>query len=55
MNEELTGIDAQMAAAAEELETVPLKPKKSDITVRTVALAWAPYWMQGEQQTPAFS
>ncbi len=54
MNEELAGVDTQMSAAAEELETVPLKPKKSDIQVRTVALAWAPYWKQGEDETPAF-
>ena len=30
--------------SAEALETVAVKPKKADITVRLVALAWAPYW-----------
>ena len=34
---EISQIDADTTASAEELETVPLKPKKSDITVRTVA------------------
>ena len=29
---------------AEELETVTVRPKKSDITVALVALAWAPVW-----------
>ena len=29
---------------AEELETVTVRPKKSDITVSLVALAWAPVW-----------
>ncbi len=55
MNEELAGVDTQMNAAAEELETIPLKPKKSDIQVRTVALAWAPFWKQGEEETSAFT
>jgi hypothetical protein len=54
MNEEMAGIDTQMNAAAEQLETVPLKPKKSDIEVRTVALAWAPYWKQGDDETSAY-
>jgi archaellum component FlaC len=54
MNQEMAGIDTQMNAAAEQLETVPLKPKKSDIEVRTVALAWAPYWKQGDEETSAY-
>ncbi len=32
-------------AAVEEIEEKPIKPRKSDIDVLTVALAWAPYWM----------
>ncbi len=34
-------------AATETLERVPLRPKKTDIKVRLVALAWAPYWQGG--------
>jgi ribosomal protein L44E len=29
---------------AEELATVAIKPKKADIAVELVALAWTPYW-----------
>lgn len=32
----------------EVLETVTIKPKKSDIQVQLVTLAWVPYW-QDEQ------
>jgi hypothetical protein len=28
---------------SEELETISVKPRKTDVTVRTVALAWAPF------------
>ena len=39
----------------EALETVTVRPKKSDITIRLVGLSWAPFWMnpQGEP-TPAW-
>ena len=39
-------LDASAAAsdpAAEKLETLALRPKKTDITVRRVALLWLPY------------
>jgi hypothetical protein len=26
------------------LERIPLRPKKTDVKPRLVALAWAPYW-----------
>jgi hypothetical protein len=51
---EIGEIDADVNKSADELESVPLKPKKSDITVRTVALAWAPHWKVGDEETPAW-
>ncbi|HTL30356.1 MAG TPA: hypothetical protein VL282_14085, partial [Tepidisphaeraceae bacterium] len=51
---EIGEVDADINKSVEELETVPLKPKKSDITVRTVALAWAPNWKTGDAETPAW-
>ena len=39
---------ARIDPLTEELETVAIKPKKADITVELVALAWTPYW-QDEQ------
>jgi hypothetical protein len=40
--------------AAEPLETVALKPKKTNIAVRSVVLAWTPYWQSGGSATPAW-
>jgi hypothetical protein len=49
--------EAETAALAEKidpltepLETLSIKPKKTDILVQLVTLAWAPYW-QDEQGT----
>jgi len=39
---------ARIDPATETLETISIRPKKSDIQVQAVALAWAPYW-QNEQ------
>jgi hypothetical protein len=40
---------------AEELETVVVRPKKKDIAVNLVALAWAPHWeAEGGAGTPAW-
>jgi hypothetical protein len=47
IDEEKSRVAAQYNPLTEELETIALKPKKTNISVRTVVLAWAPYW-----QTP---
>jgi len=39
---------ARIDPATETLETISIRPKKSDIQVQAIALAWAPYW-QNEQ------
>ncbi len=38
----------------EDLETVVIRPKKKDIAVNLVALAWAPYWQRGPEAAPAW-
>ena len=55
LNELQAQFEAESAALSErfdplteQLETVSVKPKKSDITVQLLSLAWAPYW-QDEQ------
>ncbi|HEX6036092.1 MAG TPA: hypothetical protein VFY83_16760, partial [Anaerolineales bacterium] len=66
VQQQLTDLQAQFEAESaalldrfdpltEALETVSIKPKKSDILVQLVSLAWAPYW-QDEQGilTPAW-
>lgn len=45
---ESTALAEKIDALSEELETVSIKPRKSDIQVQLVSLAWAPYW-QDEQ------
>jgi hypothetical protein len=39
--------------STEPLESVSLKPKKTNIEVRTVVLAWTPFWNVNDQLTPA--
>jgi hypothetical protein len=66
IKKQLTDLEAQFEAESnalaekvdpltEVLETVTIKPKKSDIQVQLVTLAWVPYW-QDEQGdvTPAW-
>ena len=40
---ELAASAAAIDPATEKLETLTLRPKKSDITVRKVVLLWRPY------------
>ncbi len=40
----------------ETLETAALRPTKTNISVKTVVLAWTPYWQAGDRSlTPAWS
>ena len=41
---EVRDLDRKSDPLTEPLETVALKPKKADVAVKLVALAWAPYW-----------
>lgn len=45
---ETEAINQSFDAQAESLETIALKPKKADIAVKHLSLAWTPYW-QGSQ------
>lgn len=55
-NEETAALEAKMDPQTETFETVAIKPKKTDISVQLVALAWAPYWQDSQGQvTPAWS
>jgi len=59
INQQITDLDAQFKAETdslekshdpqtEQLETINLKPKKSNIAVKLFTLAWAPYWQDAE-------
>jgi hypothetical protein len=41
---ELASLEAGTGGPADPLETLALRPKKADITIRVCALVWAPYW-----------
>jgi hypothetical protein len=43
-SQEIAALESAINPATESLESVVIKPKKTNITVRLVALAWAPYW-----------
>jgi len=51
---ETAALEAKLDPLAEELESLNLRPKKADISVQLVALAWAPFWDRGGERTPAF-
>jgi hypothetical protein len=44
LSEETEQVKADIDPLTEELEIFSLKPKKTDIAVKLVALAWVPYW-----------
>jgi phage terminase Nu1 subunit (DNA packaging protein) len=47
MEEEATAITEKWAATLDEIETYAVKPRRSDVQVEVVALAWAPHWEIG--------
>jgi len=47
MQEEATAITEKWVATLDEIETYPVKPRRSDVRVEVVALAWTPYWEIG--------
>ena len=48
---ETDALDAAYNADTEVLETLTIRPTKTDIIVKLVALAWAPYWQEAQGQT----
>jgi phage terminase Nu1 subunit (DNA packaging protein) len=47
MQEEAEAITDRWAATPDEIETYAVKPRRSDVQVEVVALAWTPYWEIG--------
>ena len=44
MEEDAEAIADQWADVANEVETYAVKPRRSDVKVHLVSVAWAPYW-----------
>ncbi len=52
---EMATLETKTDPLTERLESVAVKPKKTDIAVRLVALAWAPQWQDPQgKTTPAW-
>ena len=51
---ECDAVEMRIDATTEPLETLSLRPKKTDIRVKMVALAWAPHWKTGDEESPAW-
>jgi hypothetical protein len=47
MQEEAEAISARWDAVLDDIETFSVKPRRSDVRVRLVTLAWAPFWEVG--------
>ncbi len=47
-------IAARLDASTEQFESIDMRPKKSDIEVQYVGLAWAPYWCTGSGEISAW-
>jgi len=53
--QETETLAAQLQAQSETLETITIRPKKSNITVELLGLGWVPHWQISQgQQTPAW-
>ncbi len=53
--QETEALAAQLQADSETLETITIRPKKSNITVKLLGLGWVPHWQESQgQQTPAW-
>jgi hypothetical protein len=45
LRDQTSTITERWEIAVEELETVPINPRRSDVEVDIVAIAWEPYWL----------
>ncbi len=50
---EIEGLKSKSDPATEQLDTMSIKPKKRDITVRLVSLVWLPYWQTADGERKA--
>lgn len=52
--EEVKSLEARFDSSAEPLETISMRPKKADIRLRLVSLAWVPWWQSPAGEIPAW-
>jgi len=52
---DIAELESKIDSLSESLETVNIKPKKSDIQIQLITLNWAPYWKDEQNNiTPAW-
>lgn len=51
---EMDALSARFDPATEELESIAMRPKKTDIKLKTIALAWVPQWQSEAGQVSAW-
>lgn len=51
---EVEELSSRYDLAGEELETIQLKPRRTDVAIHVLALAWAPYVDDGGRRVPAW-
>ena len=55
LQSEIQTLEGKFDSQNEPLETINIKPKKTNISVQLLAFAWAPYWNdESGQATPAW-
>ena len=53
---ESKAVESRIDPLTEALETVSVKPKKANVTIKLIALAWAPFWAGADgAPVPAWS
>ena len=53
--QETETLASQLQTKSETLETITIRPKKSNITVEVLGLGWVPHWQDSQGQgTPAW-
>ena len=48
---EVAALQSKTDPMTEELQTLAVRPKKSDISVQLLALVWSPYWLDAQGAT----
>ena len=51
---EMDALAARFDPATEQLETIAMRPKKTDIKMQAIALAWVPQWQSDSGQVAAW-
>ena len=47
MEEKIRDISVRWESVVDEVETYAIKPRRTDVQIHLVTLAWAPYWVSG--------